>query len=88
MKHLHETFTDDEFVDLKQLKNVIGVNWHDMIILAFGSQAMCISGSKLRENDFMKRLRKQAQAIIIERGINEKLRALSPSPHIRDMKDR
>ena len=34
MKHLRETFTDEEFERLKQLKESSEKNWHDFIINA------------------------------------------------------
>jgi hypothetical protein len=32
LKHLHETFTDDEFAEMKRIKKRRGINWHDLII--------------------------------------------------------
>jgi hypothetical protein len=32
MKHLRETFTDEEWKDLKGYKEASGKNWHDFII--------------------------------------------------------
>jgi hypothetical protein len=32
MKHLRETFTEDEFKQLKIAKNNLGQNWHDFIM--------------------------------------------------------
>jgi hypothetical protein len=34
MKHLRETFTDQEFADLKEAKQKIKKNWHDLIYAA------------------------------------------------------
>ena len=33
MKHLRETFTDQEFKELKEAKTRVGFNWHDFIML-------------------------------------------------------
>jgi len=33
MKHLYETFTDEEFEQLKQAKENANLNWHDFIIM-------------------------------------------------------
>lgn len=33
MKNLHETFADQEFVDLQKAKKDVGMNWHDFIML-------------------------------------------------------
>jgi len=32
MKHLHETFTDEEFAFLTALKEHLGENWHDYLL--------------------------------------------------------
>jgi len=32
MKHLRETFTDQEFANLKEAKKLSGKNWHDFIM--------------------------------------------------------
>ena len=34
MKHLHETFTDQEFEQLQQRKKFTKLNWHDYIIVS------------------------------------------------------
>jgi len=33
MKHLRETFTDEEFAELLKTKKVSKLNWHDFIML-------------------------------------------------------
>jgi hypothetical protein len=34
MKHLRETFTDQEWQQLKQAKGLLDLNWHDLILAA------------------------------------------------------
>ena len=33
MKHLRETFTDQEFAQLQEAKKLSGKNWHDFIMM-------------------------------------------------------
>jgi hypothetical protein len=33
MKHLRETFTDEEWKLLQEAKNTVDLNWHDFIML-------------------------------------------------------
>jgi hypothetical protein len=32
MKHLRETFTEQEWIELKASKDSLGLNWHDYIL--------------------------------------------------------
>ena len=34
MKHLRETFTDQEFADLKKVKEQSGLTWHNFLLIS------------------------------------------------------
>ena len=40
MKHLRETFTDQEYEELLKAKKATGKNWHDFIIYAAGGRTI------------------------------------------------
>jgi hypothetical protein len=39
LKHIRETFTDEEWLQLKESKSKVNLNWHDLIITAITEYA-------------------------------------------------
>jgi hypothetical protein len=53
MKHLRETFTDQEFEALKQAKKTSGLNWHEYLIQSVNIQIIgVVSSGTVKINAF------------------------------------
>ena len=51
MKHLRETFTDQEFATLQRAKSETELNWHDFIMLLVGADNMKSLIKKFKEQE-------------------------------------
>jgi hypothetical protein len=56
LKHLRETFTDQEFAQMQEIKKLTGFNWHDCIIQSMLRYALTrrdyyAEEGKLKERD-------------------------------------
>ena len=58
MKTLNESFTDQEFEQLKQVKDASGYNWHDFFIAIALSKGLVIG---VQDNEALFRLWKEVK---------------------------
>jgi hypothetical protein len=56
MKHLRETFTDQEFVPLQRVKEASGLNWHDFFLLYTGIKQDIVYYTQAESNTVLKGL--------------------------------